>query len=291
MLAEAVSPGGGGGSEAVEPLNLAQLGRQICQECIVARCQRYGQFSKKMRLLLLSSGEGGGDGLPQSLTAIMTAVRYLQSAHPNVYGSCSSRLRVTMSSDAAVRQAFSRIVDELLLVSPAVSNGVTTSAGAGGHGSCAADGKSSSSSSSGGGSSSAIMTWGRLVSTIAVCCALSADCVLQGHPELVLVVLDCFEEACEERAVYAWLSSVGGWDGVASIIRAASIVETSRSRGRTRVWTAAALCATARLGAVNALLLQMRRRHPFLIGFAVASCVASVLAAMLSTVGPMAMHR
>ncbi|KAI0239266.1 hypothetical protein LSAT2_010011 [Lamellibrachia satsuma] len=53
-------------------------------------------------------------------------------------------------------------------------------------------------------------TWGRVVALFAVAAGLAEDCVNQGHPDYVSVVIDVFTQVTRQR-LDKWIFRQGGW--------------------------------------------------------------------------------
>lgn len=56
------------------------------------------------------------------------------------------------------------------------------------------------------------ITWGKIVSMYAVAGALAVDCVRQGHPTTVHILVDSLGQFVR-RFLVPWLKRKGGWVG------------------------------------------------------------------------------
>ncbi|XP_067951180.1 bcl-2-related ovarian killer protein homolog B-like [Watersipora subatra] len=153
--------------------SISSQGRDLCQRYIIERSLKAGAQMKKVRMLF--------DTLSESRVADEVADRLLEIIHimellnPSIYDSCSSKLKLTMSTDEQVKWTYERITSQLLKTG---------------------------------------ISWGKLISIFTVCGALASDCVLQGHTDFLPIILDSFEESCSQTSINHYLKSMNGWSGV-----------------------------------------------------------------------------
>ncbi len=60
------------------------------------------------------------------------------------------------------------------------------------------------------------ITWGKVVAIYAVAAGLAVDCVRQGHPVMVHIIVDSLGEFVRRNLV-PWLKKRGGWVCVHSL--------------------------------------------------------------------------
>ncbi|XP_041120001.1 bcl-2-related ovarian killer protein homolog A [Polyodon spathula] len=95
----------------------------------------------------------------------------LENLRPNVYHNVAQQLNISVSSEDVVSEAFLAVSAEMF------STGIT---------------------------------WGKVVSLYTVAGGLAVDCVRQGQPAMVHIIVDCLGEFISNSLV-TWIKRRGGW--------------------------------------------------------------------------------
>lgn len=101
----------------------------------------------------------------------------LEATYPHLYHNISRQVNLQLKSEAAVRKALASVGDFMFKHS--------------------------------------VVTWGRIVALFAISSGIAAECMQNGHPELIWNVVTLFSEIIEKH-VAAWICKQGGWVGIQS---------------------------------------------------------------------------
>lgn len=112
-----------------------------------------------------------GGTLGEVSTVLLLLGDELEYLRPNVYHNVAQQLNISVNSEDAVSEAFLAVSAEMF------STGIT---------------------------------WGKVVSLYTVAGGLAVDCVRQGQPAMVHIIVDCLGEFIRNSLV-TWIKRRGGW--------------------------------------------------------------------------------
>lgn len=149
---------------------IMEQSRILCEDYIYWRLLNSGILTDGDR----DAADVGVDGgkLSDVSREIQLIGTRLESAHPQLFQNVSRQVNMPLKTEAAVRRTLTSVGDFLFK-----------------HGA---------------------VTWARVVALLAIAAGVAAECVQNGHPELIGVVTSVFSDLVE-RHVAVWISRQGGW--------------------------------------------------------------------------------
>ncbi|XP_067309988.1 bcl-2-related ovarian killer protein homolog B [Pseudorasbora parva] len=102
----------------------------------------------------------------------------LECMRPYVYRNIAKQLNISVAVEAVVSDAFLAVATEILAMG---------------------------------------ITWGKVVAIYAVAAGLAVDCVRQGHPVMVHIIVDSLGEFAR-RSLVPWLKKRGGWGDISKCV-------------------------------------------------------------------------
>ncbi len=143
----------------------------LCQDYVYARLKKKGIIFLKSDINCNYKGTVGRHYSDVS-HEIQLLGGELEKMYPELYKSMAKQLNMTMTSELAIKKAFLSVSENLFRKNK--------------------------------------ITWGRIVALFAIANAFSSDCIQQGHPHFVSVVVDTFSKITA-KYLATWIAKQGGW--------------------------------------------------------------------------------